>query len=320
MIFKHRARPLVAHLHLSHRAFSTTRTMSTTNGKLRIGYVPEHFATPLHFAYTQHGLSDHATLQSFPSGTGTMIEAFHNREIDVGIGLTESWIVGLSKTTDQADGAQPYHIVGSYTLSPLTWAISVGANSDIKSTEDLKGKKVGISRVGSGSHIMSSVLAQKNGWQPFEYVVCGPFKPLRDAVNHGKADFFMWEHFTTKRWFDSGELRRVGELPTPWNAWQIAAAGEQTDPRVKEVLLPALDKGVEQFKSDKGAAVKYISENMEYSREDASEWYEGVKFASPKDMRMLNSVVIDDAVAILKTAGVLGPRTIGSYKDLQSKS
>ena len=114
--------------------------------KLRIGYVPEHFATPLHFAYQQHGLSEHASLQSFPSGTGTMIEAFHNREIDVGIGLTESWIVGLSKTSDQP--TQPYHIIGSYTLSPLTWAISVGASSSLKSTENLKGKKVGISRIG----------------------------------------------------------------------------------------------------------------------------------------------------------------------------
>lgn len=72
-----------------------------------------------------------------------MIEAFSKKEIDVGIGLTESWIVGLSKTEDR-----PYHIVGSYTLSPLTWAVSVGAKSDIKSVADLKGKKVGISRLG----------------------------------------------------------------------------------------------------------------------------------------------------------------------------
>ena len=72
-----------------------------------------------------------------------MIEAFNNKEIDVGIGLTESWIVGLSKTKEQ-----PYHIVGSYTLSPLTWAVSVGAKSEIKSVADLKGKKVGISRLG----------------------------------------------------------------------------------------------------------------------------------------------------------------------------
>lgn len=72
-----------------------------------------------------------------------MIEAFEAKEIDVGIGLTEAWLVGRSKSESPS-----YHMVGSYTLSPLTWAISVGANSDIKSVGDLRGKKVGVSRMG----------------------------------------------------------------------------------------------------------------------------------------------------------------------------
>lgn len=167
---------------------------------------------------------------------------------------------------------------------------------------------------------MSSVLAQKQGWRPFDVVVCGPFKPLRDAVNNGTADFFMWEHFTTKRWFDNGELSKVGELPTPWNAWHIAALGPQTDPRIREILLPALGKGVADFMKHKNAAVDFINANMEYSREDAEEWYEGVQFAGLEDMKMLNSAVIDDAVNILGTAQVLGERRIDSYKDLQAKS
>lgn len=155
---------------------------------------------------------------------------------------------------------------------------------------------------------------------PFEPVVCGPFKPLRDAVNSGTADFFMWEHFTTKRWFDNGELKRVGEIPTPWNAWHIAALGSKTDPRIQDVLLPALDKGIAEFRSNKTGAISFIAENMEYSREDAQSWYDGVKFADPEDMRMLNSAVIDDAINILKTAGVLGQRKIASYEDLKATS
>ena len=63
---------------------------------------------------------------------------------------------------------------------------------------------------------MSIVLAQNRGWlEPgkpaFENVVCGPFKPLREAVRSGGADFFMWEHFTTKKFWDNGELKRIGE-------------------------------------------------------------------------------------------------------------
>lgn len=167
----------------------------------------------------------------------------------------------------------------------------------------------------SGSYIMSCVLAQKQGWlqhkgvMPFETVVCGPFKPLRDAVNSGKADFFMWEHFTTKRWFDSGELKRVGEVPTPWNAWYITAAGSRAeeDPRIRELFLPSLEKGISEFQTNTSAATDFIAANMEYSKDDAEEWYKGVTFASPEDLKAVNSVVIEDAVNVLDMAGVMGP-------------
>lgn len=171
---------------------------------------------------------------------------------------------------------------------------------------------------------MSSVLAQQHGWlnddgtMPFEIVVCGPFAPLREAVNTGKADFFMWEHFTTKKWFDDGTLKRVGEIPTPWNAWHMAALGSTSDPRIEKYLLPALEKGIKHFQSNKSEAVNFITENMEYSKADAEAWYEGVTFAGPEDLRRLDPKGIEKTVQILETAGVMGPRKITSYENLQS--
>ena len=84
--------------------------------------------------------------------------------------------------------------------SPLCWAISVGNKSSINSEDDLNAKRVGVSRIGSGSYVMSYVLADQKRWlekskSPFEVVPLGDFKALRDGVNAGdKADFFMWEH------------------------------------------------------------------------------------------------------------------------------
>lgn len=144
---------------------------------------PEHFATPLHFAFQKFGLDQHATLQSFPSGTGTLIEAFQKREIDVGIGLTEAWVVGLSKSSgDGKDdwSEKPYHLVGSYTLSPLTWAISAGKSTSMTSTQDLKGKKVGVSRMGRYRTIQQPSVSRTN-----EYIVahisCPPSWPNSTA-------------------------------------------------------------------------------------------------------------------------------------------
>jgi len=82
---------------------------------LRIGYVPEHFSTPVHFAQKHFGLT--AQLIPFPSGTGHMITSLRAGEIDVGIGLTEGWIAGLGKE-DVVDGGG-YGIVGTYVETPL---------------------------------------------------------------------------------------------------------------------------------------------------------------------------------------------------------
>lgn len=82
---------------------------------LRIGFVPEHFSTPLHFAQKHYGL--HATLIPFPSGTGHMVTAIRAGEIDVGIGLTEGWIAGLGKEGVEGDGG--YRLVGTYVDTPL---------------------------------------------------------------------------------------------------------------------------------------------------------------------------------------------------------
>lgn len=82
---------------------------------LRIGFVPEHFSTPLYFAKEHFGLN--ATLVPFPSGTGHMITALRGGEIDIGIGLTEGWIAGLGKEDAPGDGG--YRLVGTYVDTPL---------------------------------------------------------------------------------------------------------------------------------------------------------------------------------------------------------
>ncbi|CCF39049.1 hypothetical protein CH063_09986 [Colletotrichum higginsianum] len=284
--------------------------MATT--PLRIGYVPEHFSTPLHFAKQYFGLD--ATLIPFPSGTGHMITAIRGDEIDVAIGLTEGWIAGLGKEDAPGDGG--YRLVGTYVDTPLCWAISTGAQRpEIASVASLKGGKIGVSRIGSGSQIMGFVLADQHGWlapdagAPFsETVILNTFENLRNAVNSGAADFFMWEHFTSKRYYDSGEIRRVGEIYTPWSSWKIVAstalAGGEAglDARVRD-LFEKLDKGVRHFNKNQDEAVKYISTHLDYSEADAREWLKTVKFTD--GVEGVKPEVVDKTVAILRKAGVL---------------
>lgn len=77
-----------------------------------------------------------------------MITSLQSNEIDIGIGLTEGWVAGLGKATTEGKDAG-YKLVGTYVETPLGWAISTGKNrDDLHDVEQLKGKKMGVSRIG----------------------------------------------------------------------------------------------------------------------------------------------------------------------------
>lgn len=206
------------------------------------------------------------------------------------------------------------------------WAISTGAKrEDITSVASLKGKRIGVSRIGSGSFVMSWVLAVQQGWlssssagakaeSPFaDFVVCNTFDKLRQAVNlegdaGTHADFFMWEHFTTKKYYDNGEIRRVGEIYTPWSSWKIVAsttlvaAEGELDARVED-LCERLDKGIKHFRENQEEAVTFISTELDYSAEDARAWLKTVKF--PGTTKGVDVKVAEKTVGILVKSGVL---------------
>lgn len=238
-----------------------------------------------------------------------MVQALQSKNIDVGIGLTEGWVAGLGKHGSKAG----YKLVGTYVESPLCWALSTGAKGDVKSVDDLKGGRIGVSRIGSGSYVMGFVLADQKGWlrpgkTPFENVVLNDFKGLRDGVNSGQADFFMWEHFTSKRYYDSAEIRRIGEIYTPWSSWMIVAADPE-DERL-ESMAANINQGIQHFKENPEEAIEYISTRLDYSAENAREWMKTVRFA--EDVQGVDQDVIERTIEILKKAGVIEDAGVNS--------
>jgi mannosyl-oligosaccharide alpha-1,3-glucosidase len=291
---------------------------------IRIGYVPEHYLLPLHLAKSKFPFL--VELIPFPSGTGHMITSLRSDSVDICIGLTEGWIAGLLNEAGQK--AKGYNIVGSWVENPLRWAIVTGRNRDkINTVEDLKhNRQVGVSRMGSGSHVMAFVLAQQEGWlkstkdaesEGLVIVPLGPFADLRDGVT-GKggeaatADFFMWEHFTTKPYFhgDGTPLKKIGEIYTPWPSWHIAASTKafpdpEADDRLKQ-LFTTLDQGVKEFTAnpDQGITMLGTGElGCHYTEEDAREWLKGVKFFG--QTRGVSGDVMAGVVKVLQSAGVI---------------
>lgn len=239
--------------------------------KIRIGGVPEHFNLPWHLCiesgdFKEKGLE--VSWKDFPGGTGAMNEALRNKDIDVAVILTEGIIKDII-------AENPSKIVQEYIASPLLWGIHVSANSEFQKIEDLRNKTVAISRYGSGSHLMAYINAKRLGWNPheLEFEVVKDIDGAVEALQSGKADYFMWEHFTTKPLVDQGIFRRIDDCPTPWPCFVIAARKEFLKENEQEVhkLLKVLNARTIGFK-DIPDIHKTLARRYDQKEEDIREW------------------------------------------------
>lgn len=238
---------------------------------IRLGGVPEHFNMPVHLAIEQNLFSNkNIDVQwvEFPDGTGAMNKALRAGKIDIAIILTE----GI--TRDIANG-NPSKIIQNYVSSPLRWGVHVDAKSDFKSIDDLEGKRVAISRMGSGSHIMAYVQALEKGWDTtnLELVEIGTVDKAIKALADNKADYFMWEHFTTKPLVDKGVFKHLGDFPTPWPSFVIAATDAFIADQKESIssFLQVLSAVTAQFKQVKEIE-KLVAKNYDQKIEDVHKW------------------------------------------------
>jgi len=274
---------------------------------LRVGYVPEHFASPLlQFSNADNGKT--FTLSKFPGGTGAMTAALQNDEIDVSIALTDALIAGI------ANGSKHYKLVGSYVASPLNWAVITGKESKFNSLADIRGTPIGISRLGSGSQTMASVMAMNQEWvtgrekevEKLEFKVNNDLDGLIASVNDGSTSVFMWEWFTTKPYADKGDVRFIGSVLTPWPSWLIAAHPQRADPQALRNFLATLSQHVREFDSPEKRQkenVAFIKDAFGYKEEDIEAWLLTVKYV--KDCGKIDGKVIVDTLSILEKAGVV---------------
>lgn len=216
--------------------------------KVKIAGVPEHFNLPWHMAIEEGGFEDRGIdLQwtEVPEGTGKMCQMLENGETDLAIILTEGIIKSIVN-------GNPVKIVQEYIASPLLWGIHVGGKSKYQSLSDLKNTKIAISRFGSGSHLMAFVNAQKEGWEPnsLQFEVIDNLEGAVQALTDGTADYFMWEHFTTKPLVDKSSFRRLGDCPTPWPCFVVAATDNfiQKSPGTLNHILETINTYTAEFK------------------------------------------------------------------------
>lgn len=241
---------------------------------LTIGGVPEHFNLPWHLAieagkFKKKGID--LIWKEFPGGTGAMCKALREGTIDIAIVLTEGIIKDISY-------GNPSKIVKVYVESPLLWGIHVGAKSSFTSMKDLENGKVAISRVGSGSQLMAKVNAHSQGFDitNLQYEIVKNLEGGIEALTNGTANYFLWEHFTTKPYVDIGIFRRIDNITTPWPCFVMAVRDEVLEHQSDDIkqIIKVINKQLKLFKEplENNELIQLFSERYQQKTEDIKEW------------------------------------------------
>ncbi|MFM6965142.1 MAG: substrate-binding domain-containing protein [Sphingomonadales bacterium] len=252
--------------------------------RLKIGGVPEHFNLPWRLAI-EEGKFKNAGIElhwsDMTGGTGQMIKGLQAGTLDIAVLLTE----GITRAILKGLEAK---ILAVYVQSPLCWGIHAPANNTISSLAALDGATFAISREGSGSHLMSYVLAQREGWEPnaLSFNVVGDIYGGLWALNHGEAEGFLWEKYTTQPFVDQGKLKRIGEVYTPWPCFVIAVRDEvlAADANLLHAILPIIQARATELKNSPDAA-EVLAWRYALKKDQVEAWLRQTEWATSSSIQ-----------------------------------
>jgi len=238
---------------------------------VRIAGVPEHFNLPWRQSIDSGKFeAEKINLEwtNVPEGTGKMCQMLRDGETDIAVILTEGIIKDIL-------AGNPSKIIQIYVQSPLIWGIHVAANSDYHKIEDLKDKKVAISRYGSGSQLMAYVNARNQRWKSddLKFEIVNTIDGAVESLTNGTADYFMWEHFMTKPLVDQGVFRLITDCPTPWPSFVIVARNEflKSNTITIQKILEIINKTTIHFTQIPDID-KTLAETFNQKTDDIREW------------------------------------------------
>lgn len=280
--------------------------------RLKIGGVPEHFNLPWRLAieegkFKEAGIELHWS--DMTGGTGQMIKGLQAGSIDIAVLLTE----GISRAILKGLDAK---IIAVYVQTPLIWGIHAPVNHGINTLNDLDGKTFAISREGSGSHLMSFVLAQQQGWDPssLSFNVVGDVYGGLWALSSDEAQGFLWEKYTTQPFVDQGKCKRLGEVITPWPCFVIAVRSEtlQEEARLLKSILPIVQARARELKNSADAA-EVIAWRYALKKNEVQQWLNKTEWSQQL------SVSIKDFEQVISTLGNLDLLSEEEIQDWQQK-
>ncbi|NNK71958.1 MAG: ABC transporter substrate-binding protein, partial [Flavobacteriaceae bacterium] len=162
--------------------------------------------------------------------------------------------------------------------------------------------------------LMAYVSAQNNEWdleKDLNFEVIRNLDGAIEGLTSGKADYFLWEKFTTKPIVDSGTFRRVGECPTPWPCFVVAVRESFIEENMDELntILSIINQTTAEFKQIPSID-RMIANRYNQSLDDVKEWLSLTEWSTDQ----IKDKTVENVQRQLKALRIISETR--SYKDL----
>lgn len=268
--------------------------------RIVIGGVPEHFNLPWALAVEQHvfrTLGVTLEWREFPEGTGAMMRAVEAKDVDIALVLTEGAVAHIA-------ARQTCGIVGTWVGSPLVWGIHSGPRTN-KGPSYPHDARIGISRMGSGSHLMPLVHAQREGYKEAPKLVeIATLAGAIEAFADDRIDTFYWERTMTLPQVRAGQMQLDGDFQAAWPAF-VAVRARESRPEVDTLwaqVVLTMQRFMEQLLEAVVPFLKEVGERFDLPPEEVKAWYLRTEWDLSLEVDVAALVRAGDA---LVAAGVL---------------
>ncbi|WP_124980455.1 substrate-binding domain-containing protein [Nonlabens xiamenensis] len=264
---------------------------------IRIGGVPEHFNLPWHLALEDDAFAKAGIdlqWQDVPEGTGQMSKMLREGALEVACILTDGIVKDII-------AGNPSRILQVYVSSPLLWGVHAPAHIEADRTEQLEDAKIAISRYGSGSHLMSYLLAKKHGWdtEDIEFELTNTLDGAVSALSNNKAQLFLWERYMTQPIVDQGIFKRLETIATPWPSFVIAATqqciAEKEDALV--TMLEVINRYTADFKQIPSID-RSIASHYDLQVGDVQQWLLRTEFSDDQLWDSTVATILEEFTAV----------------------
>jgi sulfonate transport system substrate-binding protein len=276
---------------------------------LKIGGVPEHFNLPWRLAiedgkFKDIGLDLHWS--DMTGGTGQMVRGLESGSIDVAVILTE----GITRAI--LNGLQA-KVLDVYVDSPLIWGVHVPFDSDIQSLDDLKDKSFAISREGSGSHLMTYLLAEQMKWDStkLNFNVVGDVYGGLWALKNNASQGFLWEKYTTQSFCELEKCRCIDTITTPWPCFVVAARTEilEKNHDILFEMLKVIKRKSAELKSNEDTA-QIIAWRYNLNLDGVIEWLQNTDWS----LGDFNPEMFQDVINSILRLGLINSDQVDNWQ------